>query len=209
MPDPNTPLPPALRRVLELLADPPTKPDVSKGYLDLLGAQQVEDAAVPKNTSAIEAIFSSPVGSMLYDNALALSRCCSPQCSSRPSGLTSRRAGSPWTSAAVPAASPRRWAALRTRTGSPWASISPSRCRHVRCVPRRYRRLASSGQARNGFPCAGAATACTTGRDRWMPRPWAAIARRDGHHTSWAVSNAGVEDLIHSRKLNVQFRIRR
>jgi arsenite methyltransferase len=74
MPDPNTPLPPALRRVLELLADPPTKPDVSKGYLDLLGAQQVEDAAVPKNTSAIQAIFSSPVGSMLYDNALALSR---------------------------------------------------------------------------------------------------------------------------------------
>jgi arsenite methyltransferase len=74
MPDPNTPLPPALRRVLELLADPPTKPDVSKGYLDLLGAQQVEDAAVPKNTSAIQAVFSSPVGSMLYDNALALSR---------------------------------------------------------------------------------------------------------------------------------------
>ena len=44
---------------------------------------------------------------------------CSPQCSSRPSSLTSRRAGSPWTSAAVPVASPHRWAALRARTGSP------------------------------------------------------------------------------------------
>ena len=74
MPDLNTPSPPALRRALELLADPPTKPDVSKGYLDLLGAQQVEDVAVPKNTSAIQAVFASPVGSMLYDNAQALSR---------------------------------------------------------------------------------------------------------------------------------------
>ena len=38
------------------------------------GAQQVEDVAVPKNTSAIQAVFASPVGSMLYDNAQALSR---------------------------------------------------------------------------------------------------------------------------------------
>jgi len=74
MADLNTTLPPALRRALELLADPPTNPDVSKGYLDLLGTQQVEDAAVPKNASAIQAVFASPVGSMLYDNAQALSR---------------------------------------------------------------------------------------------------------------------------------------
>jgi arsenite methyltransferase len=72
--DLNTTPPPALRRALELLADPPTNPDVSKGYLDLLGTQQVEDAAVPKNTSAIQAVFASLVGSMLYDNAQALSR---------------------------------------------------------------------------------------------------------------------------------------
>jgi SAM-dependent methyltransferase len=74
MTDLNTTLAPALRKALELLADPPTNPDVSKGYLDLLGAQQVEDAAVPKNSSAIQAVFASRVGSMLYDNAQALSR---------------------------------------------------------------------------------------------------------------------------------------
>ena len=45
MTDPNTTLPPALRQALELLADPPTKADVSKGYLDLLGTGPVEDAA--------------------------------------------------------------------------------------------------------------------------------------------------------------------
>jgi SAM-dependent methyltransferase len=72
--DLKTTLSPALRKALELLANPPTNPDVSKGYLDLLGAQQVEDAAVAKNTSAIQAVFASPVGSMLYDNAQALSR---------------------------------------------------------------------------------------------------------------------------------------
>ena len=38
MADLNTTLPPALRRALELLAEPPTEPDVSNGYLDLLGA---------------------------------------------------------------------------------------------------------------------------------------------------------------------------
>jgi arsenite methyltransferase len=69
MTDANTTLPPALARVWELLADPPTKPDVSKGYLDLLDAGRVEDAALPKNTGVIQAVWASPVGSMLYDNA--------------------------------------------------------------------------------------------------------------------------------------------
>jgi ubiquinone/menaquinone biosynthesis C-methylase UbiE len=72
--DLNATLPPALRRALELLADPPTNPDVSKGYLDLLGTQPVEDAALPKNTGAIQAVWASPLGSMLYDHAQALSR---------------------------------------------------------------------------------------------------------------------------------------
>jgi arsenite methyltransferase len=49
MTDPNTALPPSLRRALELLADPPTNPDVSKGYLDLLGTTPIEDAAPPKS----------------------------------------------------------------------------------------------------------------------------------------------------------------
>ena len=74
MADPNTTLSPALRRALELLADPPTKPDVSKGYLDLLGTKPVQDAAVPKNTGAIQAVWASPVGSMLYDNTQAVVR---------------------------------------------------------------------------------------------------------------------------------------
>ena len=68
MTDLNTTLPPALRRALELLADPPTEPDVSNGYLDLL------DAGLPTGTPAVEAVFASPVGSMVYDNMQALIR---------------------------------------------------------------------------------------------------------------------------------------
>ncbi len=74
MTDLNTTLPPALQQALNLLTDPPSTPDVSKGYLDLLGTQRVDDAAVPKNTGAIQALWASPVGSLLYDNAQALSR---------------------------------------------------------------------------------------------------------------------------------------
>ncbi len=73
MTDVHVSLPPALRRALDLLADPPADPDVSKGYLDLLGAGSGEDA-VPKNTGPIQAAWASPIGSMLYDNAQALSR---------------------------------------------------------------------------------------------------------------------------------------
>jgi arsenite methyltransferase len=73
MTDPNTALPPALRRALELLADPPTNPDVSKGYLDLLSTRPVEDAAPPTYTRA-QALFASPVGSMLYDHTQAAMR---------------------------------------------------------------------------------------------------------------------------------------
>ena len=74
MTDVHVSLPPALRRALDLLADPPADPDVSKGYLDLLGAGSAEDDAVPKNTGPIQAAWASPIGSMLYDNAQALSR---------------------------------------------------------------------------------------------------------------------------------------
>ncbi|MGO9353039.1 MAG: class I SAM-dependent methyltransferase [Mycobacterium sp.] len=72
MTDVHISLPPALRRALDLLADPPADPDVSKGYLDLLGAGG--DQTVPKNTGAIQAAWASPIGSMLYDNAQAISR---------------------------------------------------------------------------------------------------------------------------------------
>ncbi len=74
MTDLHTTLPPALNRALELLADPPAKPVVSKGYLDLLSTPPGEDAEVPKNTGAIQAAWASPIGSMLYDNAQAISR---------------------------------------------------------------------------------------------------------------------------------------
>jgi arsenite methyltransferase len=72
MTDVHVSLPPALRRALDLLADPPADPDVSNGYLDLLGA--AEDPDVPKNTGAIQAAWASPIGSMFYDNAQAISR---------------------------------------------------------------------------------------------------------------------------------------
>jgi arsenite methyltransferase len=74
MTDVNTALPPALHRALELLTDPPAYPDVSKGYLDLLQADPVQDHGVPKNTGAIQAAWASPVGSMLYDNTQAVVR---------------------------------------------------------------------------------------------------------------------------------------
>ena len=52
MTDVNATLPTALRRALELFADPPAQPDISKGYLDLLGEPPAESGwAVPKNTS--------------------------------------------------------------------------------------------------------------------------------------------------------------
>jgi arsenite methyltransferase len=70
--DVDVSLPPALRRALDLLADPPARPDVSKGFLNLLDNES--DEAVPKNTGPIQAAWASPIGSMLYDNAQALSR---------------------------------------------------------------------------------------------------------------------------------------
>jgi arsenite methyltransferase len=72
MTDTTISMPAALRRALDLLADPPANPDVSKGYLDLLGT--AGDNTVPKNTGPIQAVWASPIGSMLYDNAQALSR---------------------------------------------------------------------------------------------------------------------------------------
>jgi SAM-dependent methyltransferase len=63
-----------LRRALELLSDPPAEPDVRQGYLDLLCARATKDSALPKNTGVIQALWASPVGSLLYDNTQAVSR---------------------------------------------------------------------------------------------------------------------------------------
>jgi arsenite methyltransferase len=70
----TTELPPALSRAIELLADPPAHPDVSKGYLDLLKDFPATDIAPPKNTGAIQAAWASGLGSMLYDNTQAVAR---------------------------------------------------------------------------------------------------------------------------------------
>ena len=67
----TTPLDPALRRALDLFADPPSTPDVTKGYLDLLSDRPAE---LPRNTGAIQAAWASGVGSMLYDNVQAFAR---------------------------------------------------------------------------------------------------------------------------------------
>ena len=62
----------ALQRAIELLADPPSNPDVSKGYLDLLGSAPAADT--PKNTGPIQSAWASPIGSMLYDRAQVVAR---------------------------------------------------------------------------------------------------------------------------------------
>jgi SAM-dependent methyltransferase len=51
-----------------LFADPPAKPEVRNGYLDLLGA------GLPTGTPRVEAVFASPMGSMVYDNLQARMR---------------------------------------------------------------------------------------------------------------------------------------
>ncbi|MHC9292598.1 methyltransferase domain-containing protein [Mycobacterium sp. LTG2003] len=60
----------ALRKALDLLIDPPSEPDLSRGYLDLLGA----GSDAPKNTGFIQKAWASPLGSMLYDQAQLLNR---------------------------------------------------------------------------------------------------------------------------------------
>ena len=54
-------LPPALQRALDLLVDPPAEPDVSKGYLDLLGTPAAEDGDPAKNNGAIQAVWAPSV----------------------------------------------------------------------------------------------------------------------------------------------------
>src|SRR5262245_7610295 len=56
------------------MIDPPNEPNVRKGYLDLLDTPAVEDNDLAKNTGAIQAVWASPIGSMLYDNTQTISR---------------------------------------------------------------------------------------------------------------------------------------
>lgn len=72
MTDPDVTLPPALQRAMQLLAQPPAIPDISSGYLDLLSTP--DGGTAPVNTGAIQAVWASRIGSMLYDNAQAVAR---------------------------------------------------------------------------------------------------------------------------------------
>lgn len=67
-------MPPALKRALDLFTDPPAHPDVSKGYLDLLGDHAPPNHTPPRNTGFIQAVWASGLGSMLYDHAQAFAR---------------------------------------------------------------------------------------------------------------------------------------
>lgn len=59
---------------MDLLADPPANPDISKGYLDLLKDVPDTNAAPPRNTGAIQRFWASGPGSMFYDNTEAFGR---------------------------------------------------------------------------------------------------------------------------------------
>jgi arsenite methyltransferase len=67
-------LPAALGRALELFADPPTNPDVTKGYLDLLGTSFGKDSDVATNKGVIQSVWASSTGSMLYEHTQAITR---------------------------------------------------------------------------------------------------------------------------------------
>lgn len=53
---------------------PPSEPDVTNGYLDLLGTSSAKDSDEPKNTGAIQALWASAIGSRLYDSTQVLAR---------------------------------------------------------------------------------------------------------------------------------------
>jgi hypothetical protein len=61
----------ALQRAVELLADPPSNPDVSKGYLDLLGSVPATDAlgvdiSEPMLARAVRAEAGPQVGAYFF-----------------------------------------------------------------------------------------------------------------------------------------------
>lgn len=63
-----TDLSPALRRAVALFAEPPVRPDVRHGYLDLLG----DRPAPPAN--ALQSLWQTGFGSLVYDYGQAVAR---------------------------------------------------------------------------------------------------------------------------------------
>jgi arsenite methyltransferase len=138
----DTTLPPALQRALDLFIDPPAEPEVSEGYLDLVGTSHDDGPA--KNTGPIQAVWASPIGSFLYDNVQALSR----------RFLTALRHPVDWLNI------PQGGVALDVGCGpgSVTASLAETagpdgRCWRARSALTPDRRSASCGPTRNGSRC--------------------------------------------------------
>jgi SAM-dependent methyltransferase len=66
---PDETIPEALRRALPLMANPPKTPDVTHGYLDLLGEQRAGESPGP-----IQSLWNSTIGSGLYHTVQAVLR---------------------------------------------------------------------------------------------------------------------------------------
>ena len=154
MTDVNATLPAALRRALELFADPQAQPDISKGYLDLLGEPPAEGAAVPKNTGAIQAVWASPIGSLFYDNAQALARRLFTFWQHPAEWLNIPRGGIALDVGCGPGSVTASLAEAVGEGRSPWASTYLGRCWPARSRPTRGRRSGSSGRTRSGCRCA-------------------------------------------------------
>lgn len=73
MPDDGNAMPTALRRALELLAQPPAHPDVAHGYLDLIAAEPDPDPG-EVNSGWVQRLWASRRGAAFYDRLQALSR---------------------------------------------------------------------------------------------------------------------------------------
>jgi SAM-dependent methyltransferase len=67
----STVLPKALGRAMALLAQPPEEPDAENGYLNLLGPEQPVPA---RNDGAVQQLWTSELGSQLYDIAQGIGR---------------------------------------------------------------------------------------------------------------------------------------
>lgn len=151
MTDVHVSLPPALRRALDLLTDPPAEPDAGKGYLDLLGA---ESADVPKNTGPIQAAWASPIGSMLYDNAQAFLRRLIAALQHPAEWLDIPPGGTALDVGSGPGTVTASLARAAGRTDSRWAWTFPRLCWPARCATRPARTSASYALTHNDFRCA-------------------------------------------------------
>ncbi len=179
MTDVSTTLPPALSRALDLLIDPPSEPDVSNGYLDLLGT------SVDGDDEAGQERRRYPGGMGVADRVFPLRQ--------RPGAdpPVHRRLAAAHRVVEHPGGRRRLGRRRRARfdhhiagsrrrslTALRWVSTSPSRCWRARCALRRVRRSAFCGQTRNGLPLRDATVdaAVSIAVLQLIPDPVAALA---------------------------------